>query len=55
MGEKRKRPKFNNAELHIKLPESQLEYIKKRAKKKNMTVSQWVRYVISEASRWTNY
>lgn len=55
MVEKRKRPKFNDARLNIKLPKSQLEYIKKRAKNKNMTVSQWIRYVISETSRWTNF
>lgn len=55
MGEKRNKPKFFDAELKVKLPKYQLEYVKKRAKEEDMTVSEWVRNLLYETSRWKTF
>ena len=55
MGEMRNRKKFYDAELKVKLPKYQLEYVKKRAKEEHMTVSEWIRNLLLETSRWKTF
>ena len=53
MGEIRNRKKKFDTVLNVKLSRYQLEYIKKRAKEENISVSKWIRNLIFESSRWT--
>ena len=55
MVEKRKKKKFYDARLDVKLPKYMLEYVQKRAKEEHMTVSEWVRKLLLETSRWKTF
>ena len=52
MGELRNKKKYYDAEMKVKLPKYLYEYVKKRAKEKNITVSEWVRDLLFETSKW---
>ena len=55
MGEKRNRKKLYDARLDVKIPKYQLEYVKKRAKEDHMSVSEWIRNLLYESSRWKTF
>lgn len=55
MGEIRNKKKFYTKKFEVKLTEGEYGYIKKRAKEEKITMSELVRRIIIESSRWKTF
>lgn len=55
MGEIRNRKKFYTKKVEVNLTEGEYIYVKKRAKDEKISMSELIRRVLIESSRWKNF